>query len=166
MNQSSNNLLFWCLIAMQAAGSQVILWTGVPVYRRLLSPRTEGASPKEFAVVLAAVVVMQLAYWLDRRLQPRLRFRRNVPLGHVLLWIGEISFLFPNTFAAVIVFDRSEELEFVPWKLLMLAAILFATFCYKHQLATLGEAMIRAEADATERTVPFSKETVDAPGQS
>ena len=73
--------------------------------------------------MLAVVVVMQLAYWLGRGLLPRLRFRRNVLVGHVLLWIGEISFFFPNTFAAVIVFDHSGELEFVLWKLLMLAVI-------------------------------------------
>ena len=164
MNQSRNNLLFWWLLAAQAAGSQVILWAGIPVYQRLLSHGKEVVFSEELALAFVAVVVMQLAYWLDRRLQPRLRFRRNVLLGHVLLCIGELSFFFPGALAAVIVFDRFGELEFVPWKLLMLAVILFAMFCYKHQLETLGEAMIAAE-DATEQTISFSKETVNAPRQ-
>ena len=42
MNSSRNKILFWCLIAVEAAGSQVILWNGLPIYRRLLSRLYSG----------------------------------------------------------------------------------------------------------------------------
>ena len=139
MNNSRDKILFWCLLAAQAVGSQVIIWTGLPVYHRLLSHDTHGAGAREFGIVLAAVVVMQLGYWINRRLQPRLRFHQNVVGGHLLQWLGEISYFFPHALAAVIIFDRLGELKFVPGKLLALAAILFAVFCYKLQLESLGE---------------------------
>jgi hypothetical protein len=35
MNSSRDRLTFWCCIAAEAAGSQIILWKGIPVYWRL-----------------------------------------------------------------------------------------------------------------------------------
>ena len=96
MNSSRDRILFWCLLAAQAAGSQIIIWTGVPIYQRLHVPGRGGATPKELAIALAAVALMQLSYWLALPLKQRLRFRRNVVLGHVLVCIGELSlFLSP-----------------------------------------------------------------------
>ena len=146
MNQSRDKMLFWCLLAAQAAGSQVIIWTGLPIYRRLLSHNTEGGGAREFGIGIVAVVVMQTAYWINRRLQARLEFRRNTIAGHLLEWLGEISYFFPHALAAVVIFDRLGELEFVPGKLLILAAILFAVFCYKRQLESLGEQLTHTGA--------------------
>jgi hypothetical protein len=139
---SRDHATFWCLFAAQAAGAQIIFWVGLPIYRSLLSDRPGGADAREIAIVIAAVAFMQAAYWCAFHLQPRVCFRRNIVLGHVLLWLGEFCFFFPSALAALIVFDRFEQLEIVPWKLCVLAAMLFAMFCYKHQLETLGETML------------------------
>lgn len=149
-------ILFWCCLAAQAAGSQIIIWVGVPVYHRLHSGVNEGASPKEFALALAATVLMQSAHWIALPLRQRLRFRRNVVLGHVLVWIGELSLFFAAALATVILFDRFGELELVLWKPFALAAILFAVTSYKYQMMSLGTAMIEAEPDASEQTNPSS----------
>ena len=138
MNSSRNKILFWCLIATEGAGSQAILWNGIPIYRRLLSPGTEGANSGDFVLAATAVIVMQVAHWTAFRLRPQLRFRRNVILGHVLLFIGELSLFFINALAVVILFDRSAELDFVLWKVILLVAILFAICTYKYQLGALG----------------------------
>ena len=45
---------FWCLL-----GSQVIMWNGIPIYRRLLSSGTEGAGAKEFVMTAMAIIVRQ-----------------------------------------------------------------------------------------------------------
>ena len=132
---------------MQAVCSQIIFWVGLPVYQRLLKGK-EGASSKELAIVAGVVLVMQAAYWVDRGLQPRPEFRRNVVLGHVLVWIGEITFFFPHALAALIVFDKFGELDFVFWKFLVLAGMLFAVSCYKRRLDIVGEAMIESEKSA------------------
>ena len=148
MNASRDKILFWCLIAAEAAGSQALLWNGIPIYRRLLSPGTAGAGSKDFVLATVAVIVMQAAHWVAFRLRRQLRFRRNVLLGHLLVFIGELSLFFINALAVVILFDRGAELAFVLWKILLLVAILFAICTYKHQLSELGESLIEGQADA------------------
>ena len=153
MHQTRDRYLFWVLVAVQAAGSQAIIWTGLPVYRRLLSHSTEGAGAWEFAVSLSAVVAMQVAYWINYRLQPRLSFGRHTLAGHLFGWLGEISYFFPHAMAAVIVFDRIHDLDVTVGKMLALAVILFAVYCYKFQLETLGEALLH-HADVPDASLP------------
>ena len=148
MNSSRNKILFWCLIAVEAAGSQAILWNGIPIYRRLLSPGTEGADSRNFVLTALVVIVMQVAHWVAFRLRPQLRFRRNVLLGYVLVFIGELSMFFISALAVVILFDRGADLDFVLWKVLLLVAVLFAIFAYKNQLSKLGDSIIEGQPDA------------------
>ena len=68
-------------------------------------------------------------------------------LGHALMFIGELSLFFINALAVVILFDRSAELEFVLWKVLLLVAILFAICTYKYQLSELGGSIIEGEPE-------------------
>ena len=153
MNSSRDRLTFWCCIAAEAMGSQIILWKGIPVYRRLLSGGTQG-STGDFVWAIVAVLLMQVGHWLAFRLKPRLQFRRNVLLGHVLLWIAELSLFFANALAVVILIDRFADLQFVLWKVIVLLAILFAICCYKHQLATVGELMIESEFKTVPKETP------------
>jgi hypothetical protein len=147
MNSSRDKILFWCLIAAEAGGSQAILWNGIPIYRRLLSPGTEGAGSKDFVLVTIVVIVMQVAHWAAFRLRPQLRFRRNVFLGHMLVFVGELSLFLsmPWPWSSV---DRGAELDFVLWKILLLVAILFAICTYKYQLGKLGDSIIEGQPDA------------------
>ena len=117
INPSRDKITFWCLFAAQAAGAQILLWVALPIYRSLLDDRPSGADAREIAMVIVAVAFMQAAYWCAFHLQPGLRFRRNIVLGHVLLWLGELRFFFPSALAAVILIDRFKEARLVPWKL-------------------------------------------------
>ena len=153
MNRTRDRILFWCLLTAEAVGSQSILWRGIPIYRRLLSTSTQGGGTKDFVLAVVAVLLMQVGHWLAFRLKPRLQFRRNVLLGHALVFISELSLFFANALAVVILFDRMGELHLTVWKVIILVAILFAICCYKHQLAAVGDLMIESEFD----TVP--KET-------
>ncbi len=148
MNSSRHRILFWCLIAAEAAGSQAILWNGIPIYRRLLSGGMEGAVSKDFVRVAIVVIVMQVAHWVAFRLRPQLRFPRNVFLGYALVFIGELSMFFISALAVVILIDRGAELGFVLWKVVLLVALLFAIFSYKYQLSKLGDSIIEGEPAA------------------
>jgi hypothetical protein len=147
MNATRYKILFWCLLAAEAAGSQVILWNGIPIYRRL-SAGTEGAGSTNFLWAAIVVIVMQVAHWIAFRLRPRLQFRRNVFLGYVLVFIGDLSMFFISALAVVILIDRAAELEFVLWKVLILVALLFAVFTYKYQLSKLGDSIIEGQPGA------------------
>lgn len=142
---SRDTLLFAALVVVQVVASQFILWTGLPVYRRLMTDSVEAAGTRELLLAIAAATTMQIAYWFAFRLQQRLVFRRHLVLGHGLLCLGEGSFFFASALAAVVLFERSAQPQFVAWKVLVLVAILFAAFCLKHQLETLGRQMVDAD---------------------
>ena len=166
LNRPRNRVLFWCLFVVQVAGVLVILWEGLPVYWRLLSGKNGSATLNDFLVAGSTTVVMQLAYWLAYPLQRGLQFRRSVFVGHVLLWFGELSYFFPHALAALILFDRFkelEELEFVPERMVVLIAILFAVYCFKHQLETLGDAIIGNESEPTHVSTTSSKDISASP---
>ena len=166
MNHSQRKVHFWCLFAVQMAGVLVILWAGLPVYWRLLRGQHGDATLNDFLVAGITTVVMQLAYWLAFTLQRGLRFRRNVVVGHVLLWLGELSYFFPHALAALILFDRFKELEeisFVPERVVVLVSILFAVYCFKYQLETLGDAIIGNESEPTHVSTTSSNDIPASP---
>jgi hypothetical protein len=100
---------------------------------------------------------MQVAHWLALPLKRRLRFRRNVLLGHVLVMIGEFSLFFSAALVTFALFDRFGELKLGPLKLLILAVMLFAVSSYKYLLMSVGEAMNEAEPEAPEQTKPSAR---------
>ena len=151
---SRDRMIFWCLVAAQAAGSQAIIWTALPVYRRLLSHDTSVGGPKTIAMTLLIVAAMQAAYWFNYRLQPGLQFRQNRFVGHLLECLGELCYFFPSAFAAVVIFDLFGELAFDPVKVFTLAATLFASFCYKKQLESLGNKIENGAVADTKEQFP------------
>jgi hypothetical protein len=114
----------------------------LPIYRRLLTPGGHGASAWEVAIAFAAVIVMQAAHWPAEPLRQTLRFQRNVFLGHVLNWLGELSIFFTAALSAIIVFNRVGEGPLALWRLFGLAAITFAVSAYKYQIMSVGSALI------------------------
>jgi hypothetical protein len=60
-----SGILYLCLLLTQTCGSAVILWNGLPIYRRiLLAPGQEAyATLASNQWAIAAVLVVQGAYW-------------------------------------------------------------------------------------------------------
>jgi hypothetical protein len=147
MNGSATKRLFWCAIIAQVAGAQVFFWDALPDYQELTAGEVVVGTPKDFAVAVFGLVIMQSAYWYSRRLQPQIRFRRRVVLGHVVLCVSEVSFFFVSALATVAMFDHWRRSQFVLWKLVLLASAIFAFFCYKRQLASVGDALLETQAE-------------------
>jgi hypothetical protein len=146
MNGPPTKALFWCAIVAQVAAAQLFFWDALPDYRVLTAGEVVVGTPRDFAVAVFGLVVMQSAYWYGRRLQPQIRFRHRVVLGHVLLCVSEVSFFFVSALATVAMFDHWRRSQFVLWKLMLLVSALFAFFCYKRQLASVGEALLETHA--------------------
>jgi hypothetical protein len=147
MNGSATKARFWCAIIAQVAGAQVFFWDALPDYQELTAGEVVVGTPKDFAVAMFGLVVMQWAYWYARRLQSEVRFRHRVVLGHVLLCVSEVSFFFVSALATVAMFDHWRRSQFVLWKLMLLAAAIFAFFCYKRQLASVGDILLEAQPE-------------------
>src|SRR5437660_12728007 len=147
MNGSATKALFWWAIVAQVAGAQLFFWDTLPDYRELTTGEVVVGTPKDFAIAMFGLVVMQSAYWYARRLQPQIRFAHRVLLGHVLLCVSEVSFFFVSALATVAMFDHSRRSQFVFWTLMLLASALFAFFCYRHQLASVGAPRLETETE-------------------
>ena len=130
----------------------MFFWDALPDYRELTAGEVVMGTPRDFAVAACGLVVMQLAYWYALRLQPQVRFRRRVVLGHVLLCISEVSFFFVSALATVALFDHWRRSQFVLWKLTLLVSAIFAFFCYKHQLASVGDTLLETQPEDARKT--------------
>jgi len=147
MNGSATKALFWWAIVEQVVGAQVFFWDALPNYRELTDGAVVVGSPKDFAVAVFDLVIMQSAYCYARRLQPQVRFRHRVLLGHVLLCVSEVSFFFVSALATVAAVDHWKRSQFVLWKALLLVSAIFAssainvsspvsgTPCWRHNLS-------------------------------
>ena len=133
--------------ATQVAGAQIIIWDGRPLYQQLMTGATNVGSRKDYALGFVALAAMQLGYWFAYRLQPHLRFRRNVLVGHLFCCIGEVSFLFIAALGTVVLLDHWREWQFVSWKAGMLVGMIFAFYCYERQFVGLGERMLKPPND-------------------
>jgi hypothetical protein len=111
---NSQKPLFWCAIVAQVVGAQVFFWDGLPDYQELTEGAVAVGTPRDFAVAVFGLVIMQSAYWYARRLQPQIRFRHRVVLGHVLLCVSEVSFFFVSALATVAAFDHWKRSQFRP----------------------------------------------------
>src|SRR5436305_13133845 len=94
MNGSPTKALFWWAIIAQVAGAQLFFWHALPDYQELTEGAVVAGTPKDFAIAVFGLVVMQSAYWYARRLQPKISFRHRVGLGDVLLCVSEVSVSF------------------------------------------------------------------------
>ena len=134
----------------------MFFWDALPDYRELTAGGEMAGTPQHFAIAMVGLVIMQSAYWYARRLQPEIRFRHRVVLGHLLLCLSEVSFFFVSALATVAAFDHWKRSQFVLWKAMLVISAVFAFFCYKRQLASVGDALagdtFRARRESSDRT--------------
>jgi hypothetical protein len=159
MNGSETKALFWFAIAAQVAGAQLFFWDALPDYHELTAGKVGAGTPEDYALAVIGIVVMQLGYWYARRLQPQIRFARRVLLGHIFLCVSEVSFFFISALATVAAFDHWRRGQFVLWKVMLLVSAIFAFFCYKRQLASVGDAMVETQSEPPEKATMGPKET-------
>ncbi len=148
---NSQKPVFWGAIIAQVVGAQVFFWDALPDYQQLTAGGDVAGTPKDFVVAVFGLGLMQSAYWYARRLQPEIRFRHRVVLGHFLLCLSEVSFFFVSALATVAAFDHWKRSQFVPWKAILLVSAVFAFFCYKRQLASVGDALLEIQPAHAEK---------------
>ena len=146
--------LNWLLFASESLGALIILWLGVPIYRRLLMGVTdEQAGAKVFFWASIGVTVIQVSYWIRLRCFPPPRFSRQLVLGHAIQFLGRLSFVFIGGMFGVVFFTRFQQLEFSVWKVSVLLAVLFSMFCYALDLDRLGKAFWETQAEPAQGTL-------------
>jgi hypothetical protein len=88
-----------------------------------------------------AVVLVQAFYWPGRKLLPP-SIGGHPFCGHVVLFLGRISFVFVSSMFVLVFFNRIHDQAFTVHGLCLLAAVLFSVFCYALELERLGRALV------------------------
>ena len=147
--------LNWLLFATESLGALIILWHGIPIYRRLLMGATnKQAGANVFLWVSIAVAAIQVGYWIRLQCFPPPRFKRRLILGHATQFLGRLSFVFIGGLFGVVFFTRFQQLEFSVWKVSLLLAVLFSMFCYALELERLGKAFWEAQTEPGQDALP------------
>jgi len=139
--KQSPSRIYPLLLAIEAAGAITILWHGVPIYRSLLEDTfVQQAHGSVVGWAIAGIVLIQAPYWLSIfKVFPSLVVPQHIFAGHVVSFLARLNFVFVSGLFAAVVFARGPDLEVVPWRALVLAAVLFSMFCFSLELERLAK---------------------------
>jgi hypothetical protein len=140
---SSRRWLYMVLLALQTIGVGLFYFKGLPLYREIASDPT-AYSPKAatWGWSLPAIALIQVGYWISRRVSPPTPRFVNVVLGHVVLFVARLIFVLPIAlFSFVFIHNELEnQMPFSRYVLLLVG--LFSLFCYSLDLQRYGAAML------------------------
>jgi len=138
--------LYPFLLAIEVAGAVTILWHGVPIYRSLLEKTfIERVDGTVVGWAIAGVALIQTPYWLSTfKVFPSLAVPSHIFAGHAVVFLSRLNFIFVSGLFASLVYARGPDIEFVPWRALILAAVLFSMFCFSLELERLAKLFLQA----------------------
>jgi hypothetical protein len=119
--------LYWILFLGQAIGNGMILSHIIPLVRRLVTAGLHDKTPLKTVLFGAfGVTTIQVCYWLGRHWFTTLRLRYNAFLGHVVLFISRLNFIFASAVFSAVYLVRFNELEITLWRFVFLSSVLFS----------------------------------------
>ena len=135
--------LYWILFLGQTIGDATILSHLIPVFRRLVTSGLHEKTPPKILVFAAlGVIIIQVCYWLDQHWFPTLRLGHNPLLGHLILFLSRLNFIFAAAVFSAVYLVRINELDISLLGLVFVSAVLFSIFCYTLELERIGRAFV------------------------
>jgi hypothetical protein len=106
-------------------------------------PGLDDKTPTQILVFAAlGVIIIQVCYWLDQHWFATLRLGHNPLLGHLILFLSRLNFIFDAAVFSAVYLVRFNELEISLWGFALLSTVLFSIFCYTLELERLGRALV------------------------
>ena len=129
-------------LILELLGVILLIWHGLPIYRAMLSePHSRIGEPGHLIWALVASALIQAGYWRryygDSTAEPP----RNILLGHIVLFISRLSFLFATSSFGYIFITGNIDLEVSGLRYLVFFVGLFSLFCFVQELERIGRAM-------------------------
>ena len=136
------NAKYWILFLGQTIGDLTILSHLVPLLRRLLASALDEKPPlKIFVIAAVGVTLTHVCYWLDQHRFATLRLGQNLLLGHLVLFLSRLNFIFAGSVFSAVCLVRFNELYIEFLGFVLLSGVLFSIFCYSLELERLGKAL-------------------------
>src|SRR5271166_1517829 len=136
--------LYWILFLGQTIGDGTILSHLIPIFRRLVTSGLDEKPPTKILVLATlGLIIMQVCYWLDQYWFATLRLGYNPLLGHLILFLSRLNFIFAGAVFSAVYLVRFNELDISFWGFLILSIVLFSIFCYTLELERIGRALVK-----------------------
>ncbi|NLH71693.1 MAG: hypothetical protein GX456_01410 [Verrucomicrobia bacterium] len=136
--------LYIVLFVVQTVGVGILLVNAVPLYRVIaLDFKSYRPDPEPWWAIVGMVLV-QAAYWLRVRLQPPLPRMGHIVLGHIVLFLARLSFVSVTASFTVVFLNRFPDLrniDFSPFRALLILVMFFSIFCWTLELERLAKAL-------------------------
>ena len=135
--------LYWILFLGQTIGDTTILSRLIPLFRQLVTSGLHEKTPPKIQIFATlGVIIIQVGYWLAQCWFTTLRLGHNSLLGHVILFLSRLNFIFAAAVFSAVYLVRFNELEISLWGFVLLSGVLFSIFCYTLELERLGRALV------------------------
>ena len=133
---------YFVFLAVQTLGATVLFWYAVPLYREVWAdPAGHEVHPERLIWALSSIGLLQIGYWMRHRFNPPLPQFRNAFVGHIILFVGRISFVFASAVFGFTFLIPRPELHIPTSRYVLLVVGLFALFCYVQELDRLGRVL-------------------------
>ena len=140
--------LYWLLLALQTAGTVLLYWEGLPIYRNIMiQPRAYDAETT--ATALGASASIQVAYWIGYRIRPEPPRFVSVSLGHIVLFLSKLILVLPSAVFSFLFIAKDLEASIPISKYVFILFALFSLFCYGLELERLAARLLGHKGESS-----------------
>jgi hypothetical protein len=144
---------FVILFGMQTIGAAVLFWNGLPLYQQVVAnPAVNEPQFETLVWSVSSIVLIQAGYWISYRLRPPLPQFTNALLGHVILFLARMSFVFATSVFGFIFIMQKQEFHIPAFRYILTLAGLFSLYCYVLELENVGRAFLGREKKSSTAT--------------
>lgn len=130
-------------LILEIIGAVLLAANGLPIYRKMLyEPGSQIEHYGTLFWALAATAMIQVGYWVRYFGKTPILHLDNALLGHLVLFISRLSFLFSTSAFGYIFITGNVNLKISGVRYLVFALGLFSLFCFVRELEKLGNAML------------------------
>jgi len=135
--------LYFSLLGVETAGIAIILLNGMPIYHEMTRD-VSGHTPNPGVLwwAWAGIILVLGAYLLRIRLRPPMPRSGHAPAGHVIFFVGRLSFVAATSTFSLVFINHPGEMNMPPHRMAVLLVLLFAMFCWNLELERLAKALI------------------------
>ena len=123
--------------AAEIFAMSLILWNGVPIFRSIVNFR-RGTTLRDDAFLFPAPLIIKFTYWHTLRRAPPFPLPEQPFIGHVILFLSRLSFIFVSAVFSFAVYRYWDVLEVSPYRFSLMVYILFSVFCFSRHLEMIG----------------------------
>ena len=131
---------FWLWLLVQTIADTIVLWNGIPFYRRLLLAGQQFDPPLYLIAALCSIAG-QVGYWSAMLIRHSVVLPRSTVASHIFQFLARLNFIYASAMFSVVFFVKFDELDIRPGKIVLLVAVLFSMFCYSSLLEWIGKAL-------------------------